>query len=1278
MIKNVFFALLLGILGCTGQKPAGLKSEVRSIRNELKASCASVDFHQEPFSKKSIQSLFECAKWNKEYPDLFQSLKMIPKKSWDHLGLSLSKSFYADKAKMKKFNKFITYLKANQGFTEYEELIKSLIQDGQSFEILSKILTQPEKVELIREGLPVLEINSNELKKQILVLNHVLGVLAPHQKNLATFLKSKQSPEFDELKINLFNKLADSILKIKTKEETQIIQNFVFSESQNQSVFKKWVIGGNAFERFKGFYILATDNYSQVQQDLNLILNMNENQIVCKSLNPDVPFVIYPRVEMDSKLNLIKVASHEDFIASLVDGVSKNLSFANFCAEGGDREDVQEYINSNYRFLDKLLAFTLDQRNFEFLQETQEAVEVNQSNKWWILDFIRGDLFASLSAILNDSLNYENPDILLKVYFDVVKSLDHKEYKGFSDFIKTVLEKNDKKSIDSLAKLWLNLDPELKVNIIRVLELLVESNIDLSKIKEINSYFLELYPSFIKELQDHLLFDKKAKTIDSLKSVSDSFSDSKVQKDIVRFLSSKNLFKMLDLLAKDDPTLKEKPVTKNPVEQSLTENSDFVQIKPWVDCFNQIRDLSKQLDYYQVVNQLPEVCQKRISKTGLAGSIFEWMEASNKLFLDYAGYEIHQAKGVWSSEMLHLLFGYATLVGHNYKDVYQSEDYTLIYTELADLINRQDQRKKINSTFDLVSKLLLDMNGFDQWASDIALMEESKLRDNFKILLSNDELDKRPGKIEAKTYNCNDLVGIPNDLKCIKKEDIQSALINIDKILLKKNNEADYTLLEGAVNFLHPSLGIQLPFQEDGQTHTTKLSDLMRFVYDLGHESTSKPYFYYTQLSSEKLNASTLSRVETVIREIGFSNNFYGSYFMNLAADAYDYQKKIYSMKSLLTIMEGSSGLLRGFGVLPKESKWKLKNVKQAYLSLAEVADSYETLGLSSRSHGNLVQALLKVISQSSSIESQHFNAFKKPNVRVVENHNGRFLTELSKISALTRLSTYLQLKIKGNEKAVFESKELRFLDEYLFKNTDPKELTRLLSKVLALKNEKGEPLWIDGVMNLIDSVEKASLKEIALMEEIAIESLMLFSDPRLKLETTSSLVRLVEKFLPFHQKFSNVVKVDMNEKSLTSLLQNLRTIRSNSNKLDTIFGLVNYLAPWLEKILVSEADVDLIVELTKIYDQETVDEPSKDILSSFKLALQDDRFSLTPVINTLRVMHEENRSYELRDIIRILREKKSGRFYLDIALDELFIHSQDSVTSFLKDTFPALTLPRN
>jgi hypothetical protein len=61
----------------------------------------------------------------------------------------------------------------------------------------------------------------------------------------------------------------------------------------------------------------------------------------------------------------------------------------------------------------------------------------------------------------------------------------------------------------------------------------------------------------------------------------------------------------------------------------------------------------------------------------------------------------------------------------------------------------------------------------------------------------------------------------------------------------------------------------------------------------LSGEKTKKEFIFYEKDSSRKGLGTVLDRLEIVIRDISFLNNFYGAFFKNTVAEAKDYKKEI-------------------------------------------------------------------------------------------------------------------------------------------------------------------------------------------------------------------------------------------------------------------------------------------------------------------------------------------------------------------------------------------------
>jgi hypothetical protein len=242
-------------------------------------------------------------------------------------------------------------------------------------------------------------------------------------------------------------------------------------------------------------------------------------------------------------------------------------------------------------------------------------------------------------------------------------------------------------------------------------------------------------------------------------------------------------------------------------------------------------------------------------------------------------------------------------------------------------------------------------------------------------------------------------------------------------------------------------------------------------------------YFYGNKKHEHNVyEVNTLEKIETVIREISFSNNYYGSFFVNSISATEDYSKKVGSLQKQLNLMHAFRGFMKFINFIPKDAKVMLRNVKPSYPGLIEAGVDFDNSILGGKkNYSDLLQALLTALTKTSKIEYQDFFHLKKPDMDIGMNHNSEVLVRVVELGLGTLMQQFFIEQQKQN--GFFHSEDFKKIDENLFTLISPKAAHSLIDKLepILLKNGKFKEKYKVALGKLFaDNVKLQGLKPFA------------------------------------------------------------------------------------------------------------------------------------------------------------------------------------------------------
>ena len=425
---------------------------------------------------------------------------------------------------------------------------------------------------------------------------------------------------------------------------------------------------------------------------------------------------------------------------------------------------------------------------------------------------------------------------------------------------------------------------------------------------------------------------------------------------------------------------------------------------------------------------------------------------------------------------------------------------------------------------------------------------------------------------------------------------------------------------------------------------------------------------------------TVIDRLEVVIRDISFLNNFYGAYFMNMVASADNYREEVSDSEKLLKMLDGSSGVLRGLRTFPADTKHRLKNIRQTYSSLVEVSDHYLQADGTSRTYGPFIQSLLTVIGNSSRISTQNFNAYRAPKESLVDGHNGQFLTTVVEMSGLRHLAQFVRTR---------SDSKLSVLESFTFKKVNKNligrhELAGIQDRVQSIldkyldNNQNQLNLMIEDTVSFVSTLDQDEQKTL---EEIVAKVLVLLSDERISNQNIGKLADLIELSIELWPEIRNIVSKVENKKELLSLLNRfLDNCLNNPTELNHLAEVVassklmsaQDLRDLLTEKELQEHLAHFLNQLLSMKDFET----SLNWNETFQVMFSPGDMRWESLKTWLQgALGGKDHKLSLSLLISVLGEKNSESYRLKGIMDELFMNHRPEIEQFLNETFKSLQL---
>lgn len=1240
------------LVSCISQTP----SELKSISLPLKpyeAACSSVAFEGQILNKNNILNIFQCTGWSKIYPDLHRAIQSANEEAFNHSFETFNKNLFERKSNRRTFFKLLIELESKEHLDVLAKLIELSFQEHNIFTQLSKILETAQIGQESRTSLmKVFSHDDQENLKNLSTLKNILEKFEIYKPQISRIFEKEDNPRIQARLISMM----DEIFSKSNDKDWGLISEVIVSKNVN---LQDWFVNSSQGNVLPLLDVITEKDFLN---DIQFLKNSLENGISCNNLANHQQFEISVSKELKHKIESLKFGTKEELSSHLLHGMTKYVAFQEFCQEKEQKQGLDSFV----RILKHINSLLDSDQDYLLLKGLHQLFG---EDRYKIIDFLSSKTFAEISKELIFLRERGEDEQFVHLIHKWLSELSYQELINLSKFSEELANPNSRTSkwYKAWTELWPYLTRDQKEQFINFVKIFFPENIEASKaIDSLINLFNE-FPKLSSALAQDLDDDKFQ--ID-LRYVMALLSEGSVQKDMSRFLSNKGLFELLRLL------------TRDAVLASQTDkNGQQIRIVPGIEntlivknlhekkktCFELIHSAYlKDSNYYALVNHLPVECKQTLGQAGFVGQIYLWMNSSNSFFELKGVEDYHAGTGVWSPPMLHFLFSSALLA-----------DQYLVSS---------NGKRGIRNNIDEIYRVLTMPNFLEKFHrfSKVAVLADSKINFSNKLnkyIHKNDnqkfgDLIKdvftitRP--ISAQTYeplrnyNCKDLENETGVNPCLSNEILKSKSLDVLRIL-KRKNENGSSLIKELLAWIHPASSVQ---------KQTTIDETIRFLYDLSSENTKQTFVFRTENEKKTFEGTTVDRLEVLIRDIGFLNNYFGSYFKNEVAGAENYRKYLISSKKTMLLLDVSSPAFRAIKGLPKESQWKLKNVRSTYNSLIEISDQYKQPDGTQRTYSNFIQGLLQSIVRSSKLSTQDFNPYRYPKAEMVEGHNGIFLTRLVEMSALRHLSQMTRNYLSDDLKEL-NSKEFRQINQNLIPRFDLIKIQNSTQSLLDRYLDNNQNQINQMVSDIIDLQDSLNLKEKNLIRDLGFKFVLLMSN--LEFEQTS-VEKLGEVIEPIVKNWPKIYPLIKNTPNRTNILKSLNEILDMLNHHPKIANRL--LKELLELELITASNLNTLFEdrefLQRVFDFISFEldfESDLNWRETFEAVLAGDSFKFHALKSWLKDgLSGEEKKLSLMLLISVLGEKNDDGYRLKSIFDELFLNHRSKLEQFLDETFTALS----
>ena len=1237
-LRLLLLSVVILNISC-GKKQAGLNNSVTSGHDgkTTNQSCHGLDLTSNLLTKNTMLKTFECIGWNNEFPNLYQFLQQMEEKEVDLVFGIINERLFSTKSKRDEFLTFVQNQVSQEEVDAISTKLKKLVQSNiLNLDLID--LVKREKFELPDNKLIVDVI-------ELLVQVSKKTKLQRQEFNMALKKISEQDIA-RELKISLVDKAVskDSML---LKYSSMFIgdSNWIYSYVRNYTT--------------EDIRSLVTYSYlnSNVIKDLSYIENsINLNLNDCSEYSS--VFNLNLSMELDERLYVLANSTRTDFLLDVLELSQRFSLFNNICPYG-------EFNELSSKTLTHLRKYSTMNGGHEFLKKLAQ-MSLSLKDRYLIFKMIKDESFNDVSTILyKDQVENYN---LLNSFIKVIEALSPNDIVMLKEVLFDLGDYTDKGVLSSL--LASEQDEKVRIFNFIINDLVLSDSLDTES--QILYKFLKEYEHIYTKLKERVEDNRFSFSL-WLYKLSNELKNDYFTQELNKFLDKDVFFKLIGFISNKSP-MPVGPSSDTPLEPIKIEAQAPLIIKEnkliskCIEKFNEVA--SEDFNFWNILSEYPKECVELTSTKNLGSYIFQWTIQIDNAFQKISNDRFSYSYGMISPEMMSYYHSLMHIVNTQLskEDDYVSSTVRRIKEELFE----KGLMKVVDNailTTDYLSKNTTFMSkGVKKLAKGSKEDFDSSIKNVLELLNSpvNRENFDEYDCIENNTY-----VG---GTVCLTEKHLTDFVLKLSDILIRDNGN-EKRLYESFAEFLIEEEGIVIPY-EARRTKRKSLSidELVRFLFDMTSKNTKKEVKYLQKNNESIQSLNRAQRLEIVIRDISFLNNFYGSYFMNVISRAKKYYKKVKSMEKNVLLMEKTSEFFRRRNLFPEETKWAFKNIIETYSSLYELDKKHKQPDGSTRRYGNLIQALLTMVVETSSVESKKYSPFQSPKPSLVEKHNGMFITEITKVGGLSHLGLWLRKMTNNDVGSIVNSERFKEIDRHLLTTFSSEGLKKLL--LLILEHENREVVVRDFAKYLFKLNRNESNNLLNISKDIMYLASVGFKNG--KFDELIPYVKVVldnYKFIKEHNVF------DLNEEFLGVLSKIVNktaqlpkeNITLIAEDFLSILKLIE--AKQLNKILKDVKFLDNLSNLKQsIVEYSSTPDYNSGFLTKF---LNDSDLNFHEIHNTIyRTYVVHGKKDYMMNIVEVLAHKEKGQTNASYALREIFIEKEDIIAQFLEDMFKKFYRP--
>lgn len=1051
----------------------------------------------------------------------------------------------------------------------------------------------------IKRILHLLDIPSETVEKGVAVLKEVNKGLAPQQEQLRNEInKFKISPMMTSLKIKLIDEIMRKFNLGLSDPDREFVTNIMLSKDNDKNPWLyTWIqdqqLGRLKFRDLFEYPILTNPALIGEVRGLKNAYNQNFGCSIYNKndINETIEFDF--KTHMANYVSLVKERGYKSFYDFSTNDIVGLKMSTSICSE---LENNQYGVNFIQLIAD-MADFVKEKKNYDLFKflVVKTDLPYNQNNTFsqnlYLFDIVAGNIFLNANDMGKEIVARTRE--FYPALFDVIKGVSAKAYFNTGEVSQELFQKENDNIFKGISDYWLFLNLEEKNFLLNFLDRHFDNNIKYVMLLDFYIKQLEDYKDIRPIFQKAWLEDEQKEewTMLSIEDFVKEMSGKEALSDFKKFFSRDQIIKVLEVLSSGQQIaemaqekLKYRDSTsyvlqakndKYTIYVSDNETYDSSEVLKCIKNFSEIKN-----GFYDLINNFPMACQK-VASENLGLRMFGWL---NIIKEDYSRFNIPEnestslfdKEGLLGPYMINSQIGLLKVldsVVSPYKSNVRNKGLEYLLQSLDYYLNKKDMVKLVDKNITMINqwqevdpinnilyrnsvlKKFTELTNFS--TSQRVFKEIAEMTEEYGKWIQSGGWQEASNRNLGKHLNENDCSVVINQNvspnPCPSKDKIKK--IGNDILFLlsniwEKDEGSPISLLLQAQK---AGEGLDIPLDnKNAKKYRLTLRETFQYLYNTSDKtkSVNKKKVFFTNEKGQVFNNSltTLERIETVIREVSFKNNYLGVSYLNHVVFGEDYNNDVLARKSILSKCIKIPGARCG----RKMSADDLRMARNALATYDGLYDVNTTEGEDGGLYfGNYLKTFQQTFVGSSSKDAQEVK-FLPLSDEVLKKHNGKILSHITNLTGFSNLARVIRDRIgrtRGDFNKFIEREDFKRVDRTLLNGFDLPE-TSLSAEILLKKMMDQHILndavdWLDGLSYEQTRLVEDTVARLLVVTSYLGEPELVFNqsseiiDNRYKENNIAKLFMALEKIVNY---YPNIVKYFPADAKLINLIKPINT----------------------------------------------------------------------------------------------------------------------------------------